>query len=144
MASALTAQKAFLNSSENVVNRREDFDRGDESSEAQLKNEIATLMPIKPQKSEKKSTQDPVRRKMDDNKHSPDPTKVKKMGAQMQVSENSKNKQAFGKTSESESTLTKMIKENYCLRHEKKITRTQNSSRQCESGDTCATRQQQR
>ena len=42
------------------------------------KNEIATLKSIKSQKSVKKSTQDPVRRKMDDDKNLPNSTKVTK------------------------------------------------------------------
>ena len=55
-------------------------------------------------------------------KNSAGPTKVKKeMGVQMQeFTENCKNKEAFVKTSESESTLTKTIKENYLLKRENK------------------------
>ena len=77
-----------------------------------MKNEIATLKSIKSQKSEKKLTQNPVRRKMDDDKNVPNSTKVKQeMGVQTQeLTENCKNKEAFDKASESDSTLTKTIK----------------------------------
>ena len=49
-----------------------------------MKNEIAMLKSIKSQKSEKKATQDPVKRKMDDNKNLANSKKLKKeMGVQM-------------------------------------------------------------
>ena len=52
---------------------------------------------------------------MDDDKNLPNSTKVtKEMGVQTQdLTENCKNKEVFDKASESDSTLTKTIKENY-------------------------------
>ena len=89
---------------------------------ADMMNEIAMLKSIKLQKLEKKSAQDPVRRKIDGHKNLPNSTKVKKeMGVQTQeLTENCKNKEAFDKASESDSTLTKTIKENYLLKRENK------------------------
>ena len=77
-----------------------------------MKNEIATPKSIKSQKSKKKSTQDPARRKMDDDKNLVNSTKLEReMGVQTQeLTENCKDKEAFDKASESDSTRRKRSK----------------------------------
>ena len=59
---------------------------------------------------------------MDDTKNLASFTKLKKeMGVQTQeLTENCKDKEAFNKASESDSTLTKTIKQNYLLKRENK------------------------
>ena len=58
-----------------------------------------------------KSTQDPVKKLMT--------TKIFQTLPQ-ELTENCKNKEVFDKASESDSTLTKMIEENYLLKRENK------------------------